>query len=165
MKKIFLIVLVCSIIGSCGKENTVVSENKKETKEETFICECTYENICIDTIQWRNAKLEDILGEWEVEAFIDTVDYTITQVSEKTEMRIFFQKDNVVTGHTVSNTFNGNFDFEREKIVFSDIEITEIMEPEIGKVLSQALLEENNVFFMKERLIFSSQHIIIFSKL
>ena len=100
-----------------------------------------------------------------MEAFVDTEDYTITQVSGKTEMKISLQKGNVVSGRTVSNTFNGNYDLEGEKIVFSNIETTEIMEPEIGKVLAQALCEENNVFFMKERLIFSSQHIIIFSKL
>ena len=153
--------------SGCGKENTKIPENEKinETKEETFICECTYENICFDTIQWGNAKLEDILGEWKMEAFVDTEDYTITQVSGKTEMKISLQKGNVVSGRTVSNTFNGNYDLEGEKIVFSNIETTEIMEPEIGKVLAQALCEENNVFFMKERLIFSSQHIIIFSKL
>ncbi len=164
MKKIILIVLVCSVIGSCGKENTVVSEteNKKETKEETFICECTYEDICIDTIQWGNAKLEDILGEWNLEAFIDTSHCIVESIDTSSEMTINFSGD-IIDGNTGRNTFNGKYQLVDDKILFPNIESTEIVETEQGRRFVQALLQPNNFFATKDCLFLLSKDVLVFS--
>lgn len=151
----------------CEKENKTIpeKEDEKELNEETFACKCTYKNICLDTIRWGNFKTENILGEWKLEAFVDTILCTVTLMGEKENMNINFQENNLVSGHTISNNFNGNYSFYEGKIVFSDIITTEIVEPEIGKIFIQSLSQRNDVFITKEKLFLSSHPIIIFSKL
>lgn len=158
MKKFFLIGLVCLIIGSCGKENPEDPENK------TFVCECTYENICLDTIQWGNAKLEDILGKWHLNAFVDMADCNITPVLDEPQMTVVYSNNNKISGNTISNHFEGEFLFDNGKIVFSNIESTEIVEPELGSRFIQALLVANNVFLTSDKLFLKSKDVLVFSK-
>lgn len=160
------------VVG-CDK-NPVQPQNNEST------CNCVYESLCIDTIKWGNAQLEDILGEWRFDAFVDTADCEIITAPNIPDMTLKFKNDNHVAGNmigcgyydptTPKNEFNNadsrnQYTFVAGKIRLLNVEMThvfgQILDPKVWK----ALMDTCKVFVTNDKLFLLSNGILVFSKI
>jgi len=126
------------------KENDSTSYGDTLQYDTNSYCDssiCSYDSLCLDTNYYVPINLHDLIGTWQLKAYIDFSNCSI--VSEPTEIpkaiKITFFENDSVAGHTVSNTFTGKYILNGKKIGFDEILMTEIMEPEWGRKFSEAI--------------------------
>lgn len=175
MKKIFIVYLVCIAFCSCEKDDT-----KKRNDNEKTSCQCFYNTISFDTIQWGNANLNEILGEWIFDAFVDTANCEIITDEDVPEMTLKFLKNSCVSGsmigaidyqlndeqnNTPTNEDSYNqYVFVDGEIIFSHIEPTHVFGSDLNSKIFLSLQDTNKVFVTKDKLFLMSNGVLIFTK-
>ncbi len=158
-------------LTSCGEKEPIVPTQKEE-------CSCSYQNICIDTIQWGKANLESILGEWIFEAVIDTADCEAFTAENMPEMTLEFLENNYVSGNLIEGIYYqpndeqnpapidedsyNQYTFVDGGIVFSKTILSNVFDPIVYSKIS--LSDTCKVFVTKDKLFLFSSKILVFSK-
>lgn len=159
---------------ACGEKDEPIAPEKKVS------CSCSYNTICIDTIQWGNANLNEILGEWIFDAFVDTANCEIITDEDVPEMTLKFLKNSCVSGsmigaidyqlndeqnNTPTNEDSYNqYVFVDGEIIFSHIEPTHVFGSDLNSKIFLSLQDTNKVFVTKDKLFLMSNGVLIFTK-
>ena len=161
------------LVGCKEKDESITAEQKNTEK-----CNCLYQNIRIDTIQWGKANLESILGEWIFEAAIDTADCEAYTAENIPEMTLKFLKNNHVSGNMIEGIYYqpndeqnptpidedsyNQYTFVDGEIVFSKTILSNAFNPAVYSKIS--LSDTCKVFVTKDKLFLFSNEILAFSK-
>lgn len=165
----FLTVLF--LIG-CGKNE------EPTTQEQKVSFNYSYNPIGIDTIQWGNAELDDVLGEWMFEAVIDVTDCGAIAAENDPEITLKFMENNHVSGNMIEGMYYQPYDkqnpipidedsynqyrFVDGEIVFSKTIVSNVFDPVVYSKIS--LSDTCKVFVSKDKLFLFSNEILVFSK-
>jgi heat shock protein HslJ len=182
MKTMFQIQLIASVLVlfniGCTKENEPMKTNGDNDtipivdtlpNDSLTLCDsltCTYDSICLDYNKYDTVGKAELIGEWELIAYVDTSDCEIeTEPSNITQsIKLIFYENDSISGVTVSNTYSGKYTLTGNKINFSEIIMTEIMEPEWGRKYSELIYYTDYFTLNGNKLIINSKEILIFTK-
>ncbi len=182
MKNMILFQTITSIVilfTGCTMENDITKGDMENdcdttltdtsTPESQSPCGpsiCTYDSFCLNYKLYDSVSKNELTGEWELTAYVDTLDCKIkTKPSDipKTVTLIFYENGSM-SGETVSNTFSGKYRLSDNKISFSEIIMTEITEPEWGRKFSELIYFTRHFTIIENKLIINSKEILIFTK-
>lgn len=158
--KLYLFVFFAILSSSCDKQ-----EDDTGTKTCDSLA-CMYDSICLDYNNYDTIEKEELIGEWELTAYVDTSNCEIeTKPSDISQnIKLIFYENDSISGKTVSNTYTGKYMTKYNKISFSEIIMTEIMETEWGRKFSEQIYYTDYFTIADHVLIINSKDVLIFTK-
>jgi hypothetical protein len=95
------------------------------------IIPCFYELFKLDTSKQGVISKQDLLGDWQLDAYFDFVNCVAKWEPNESwyPIHIEFKSHGSISGNTIGNVYTGFYEIKNSKIYFSNVILTELNDP------------------------------------